>query len=465
MHLTRLGLATSILGMCGAILARPVLADWKDVPSIVASIEEPAFPDRDFAVTDYGARPATEASGDADCKGAIDAAIAACVAAGGGRVVVPVGDWFVKGPIHLRSNVNLHLERGATLRFSTEPADYLPTVFTRFEGTELQNYSPLIYAIDQENIALTGQGTLDGQAGSTAWWPWKGKWGGEVDHGWKPGDPDQTAAVKRLGELADAGTPPAERKFGEGARLRPSFVQPYRCRRVLISGVTIINAPMWMLNPVLCHSVTVRGVTVRSHGPNNDGCNPESCQGVLIEHCTFDTGDDCIAIKSGRNADGRRLGVPSEKIVIRYCTMRDGHGGVTLGSEMSGGVRDVYVEHCEMSSPRLERAIRLKSNSLRGGFLENLYVRNVQVGEVSDAVLHIDLRYTGETGDFPPTIRNLHLDQITSKKSKRSLCLLGIAEAPMEGIVISNSRFENVEKPSIIEHVRSLTLENVMQPE
>ena len=461
MHLTRLGLATALLNLLGAILAPPTRADWDDVPGLVASIEAPSFPDRDFAITAYGAKP----GGDADCKGAIDAAIKACVDAGGGRVVIPTGDWLVKGPIHLRSNVNLHLERGATLRFSTEPDDYLPAVFTRFEGTELQNYSPLVYAIDQENIALTGEGTLDGQAGPAAWWPWKGKWGGGIDHGWKPGDPDQTAAVKRLGELADAGTPPAERKFGEGARLRASFVQPYRCRRVLIEGVTITNAPMWMLNPVLCQSVTIRDVTVRSHGPNNDGCNPESCHGVLIENCTFDTGDDCIAIKSGRNADGRRLGVPSEQIVIRHCTMRDGHGGVTLGSEMSGGVRDVYVEECEMSSPRLDRAIRLKSNSLRGGFLENLYVRNVRVGEVSDAVLHIDLRYTGETGDFPPTIRNLQLDQITSKQSKRSLCLLGIADAPMEGIVISNSRFENVEKPSVIEHVKCLTLKNVTQPE
>ena len=195
---------------------------------------------------------------------------------------------------------------GATLKFSADPQHYLPAVFTRFEGTELLNYSPLVYALDQENIALTGEGTLDGQAGPGAWWPWKGKWGGEVDHGWRQGDPDQTAAVKRLGKLADAGTPPAERQFGDGHRLRPNFVQPYRCRNVLIEGVTFVNSPMWILNPVLCKNVTIRGVTVDSHGPNNDGCDPESCRDVLIEKCTFDTGDDCIAIKSGRNADGRR---------------------------------------------------------------------------------------------------------------------------------------------------------------
>ena len=461
MHLTRLGFIVCALIAWGANSSQFAYADWDAVPAVEAAIEATSFPDRDFSIVDCGGK-----AGDKfDCKGAIHSAIDACVEAGGGRVVIPAGEWTVNGPIHLRSNVNLHLQRGATLRFSTKPADYLPTVFTRFEGTELQNYSPLIYAIDQENIALTGEGTLDGQAGPTAWWPWKGKWGGEVDHGWRPGDPDQTADVKRLCEMADAGESPAARRFGDGSRLRSSFVQPYRCRRVLIEGVTITNAPMWILNPVLCQSVTIRGVTVRSHGPNNDGCNPESCRGVLIENCTFDTGDDCIAIKSGRNADGRRLGVPSEQIIIRHCTMRDGHGGVTLGSEMSGGVRDVYVEECEMSSPRLDRAIRLKSNSLRGGYLENLYVRNVRVGEVSDAIIHIDLRYSGETGDFPPIIRNLHLDNITSEKSKRSLCLLGIPEAPMDTIVVSNSRFANTAKPSVIEHVKRLTFENVMQPE
>jgi polygalacturonase len=461
MQLIRLGVLAFLAAACWI---RPALAEsegWEALPKILASIELPTFPDRDFLIVDHGA----VSGGETDCKPAIDAAIDACAKAGGGRVVVPAGEWRVDGPIHLRSNVNLHVARGATLKFSADPRHYLPAVFTRFEGTELHNYSPLVYALDQENVALTGEGTLDGQAGPGAWWPWKGKWGGEVDHGWEPGDPDQTAAVARLGKLADAGTPPAERQFGDGGRLRPSFVQPYRCRRVLIEGVTIVNSPMWILNPVLCESVTIRGATVDSHGPNNDGCNPESCRNVLIERCTFDTGDDCIAVKSGRNADGRRLNRPSENIVVRDCTMRDGHGGVTLGSEMSGGIRNVFVEECEMSSPRLERAIRLKSNSLRGGFLENLFVRNVRVGEVSDAVIHVDLRYFGETGDHPPVVRNLQLDNVTSQKSKRPLFLLGTAESPIRNVVISNSEFAKAAKPSVLEHVESLHLENVTQPE
>ena len=178
---------------------------------------------------------------------------------------------------------------------------------------------------------------------------------------------------------------------------------------MLIEGVTFTNSPMWIINPVLCENVTVRGVTVDSHGPNNDGCDPESCRNVLIEDCVFDTGDDCIAIKSGRNADGRRIGVPSENIIIRDCQMKDGHGGVVLGSEMSGGIRNVFVENCEMDSPNLDRAIRLKSNSLRGGYLENLFVRNVKVGQVADAVVRINLNYDKDRGEHPPTVReHLH---------------------------------------------------------
>ena len=241
-------------------------------------------------------------------------------------------------------------------------------------------------------------------------------------------------------------------------------MQPYRCKNVLIEGVTIVGSPMWEIHPVLCENVTVRGVTVDSHGPNNDGCNPESCRNVLIENCTFDTGDDCIAIKSGRNADGRRLDTPSENIIVRGCTMRDGHGGVTLGSEMSGGIRNVFVEDCQMSSPNLDRAIRLKSNSRRGGYLENLFVRNIEVGEVKEAVLHIELGYMKETGDYNPTVHNIYLDHVSSKKSKHPLVLLGIEAAPIENVVLTNCTFANASKPSVLEHVGSLVMKNVTQP-
>ena len=443
-------IAWCFLACWAGTLPVPTRADeatqaWQALPSLLAQIKPPSFPDRDFPITEFGAK----GDGKTDCRAALDKAIEACVAAGGGRVVAPAGRWLVKGPIHLKSNVNLHVAEGATILFSTDPKDYLPVVFTRFEGTEVMNYSPLIYAFEQENIAVTGEGTLDGQANDERWWPWKGNGGGDIT---------------RLCEMADAGKPPAERVFGEGSRLRPNFLQPYRCKNVLVEGVTIVNSPMWEIHPVLCENVTVRGVTVDTHGPNNDGCNPESCRNVLIENCTFDTGDDCIAIKSGRNADGRRLGVPSENIVVRGCTMKDGHGGVVLGSEMSGGIRNVFVEDCYMSSPNLDRAIRLKSNSRRGGYLENLYVRNVRVGEVKEAVLHIDLRYFQETGEHNPVVRNLYMENVSSEKSRRPLFFLGLEAAPIQNVVIANCTFKNAERPSVIEFVDRLVLKNVQQP-
>jgi unsaturated rhamnogalacturonyl hydrolase len=263
--------------------------------------------------------------------------------------------------------------------------------------------------------------------------------------------------------MGEDGIPVAERVFGAGHYLRPNFVEPYRCRNVLIEGVTFTNSPMWVLHPVLCENVTIRGVTVDSHGPNSDGCDPESCRDVLIENCTFDTGDDCIAIKSGRNADGRRLAAPSENIIIRGCSMKDGHGGVVLGSEMSGGIRNVFVEDCRMDSPNLDRAIRLKSNSLRGGFLENLFVRNVDVGQVKEAVVRINLRYEDGVGEHYPIVRNIHIENLTSNKSGRPFYLVGLDKAKIENVVIENCTFKNAARPSVFEHVGVLTLRNFRQ--
>jgi polygalacturonase len=426
---------------------------WDLLPIILANIKEPTFPDKDFSITDFGAKP----DGESDSKPGIDKAIEACVAAGGGRVVIPQGKWLVNGPIHLKSNVNLHFAEGSTVLFSNDPAHYLPVVFTRFEGTELMNYSPLIYAFEQQNVAVTGKGKLDGQASNGKWWNWKGQGGGTTKL-------DQTADIAALTKQADAGMPATERKYGEGHRLRPSFLQFYRCENVLIEGITVTNSPMWLVHPVLCNNIIIRDYTAESHGPNNDGCNPESSRNVLIEGCRFDTGDDCIAIKSGRNAEGRRINVPSENIIVRDCDMADGHGGVVLGSEMSGGIRNVFVENCRMDSPQLDRAIRLKSNLLRGGFLENLYVRNIEVGEVKEAVLHIDLEYMGEKGEFPPTVHNLFLENVTSKKSNMPLYLVGIQGHPIENVHIRNCVFSGAKRASAFEHVGKMTFENVTQP-
>jgi polygalacturonase len=218
---------------------------------------------------------------------------------------------------------------------------------------------------------------------------------------------------------------------------------------------------MWEINPVLCTNVTVRGVRVESHGPNNDGCDPESCRDVLIEDCDFDTGDDCIAIKSGRNADGRRVGVPSENIVVRGCRMRDGHGGVTIGSEISGGVRNVFVERCTMDSPNLDRALRFKNNALRGGVLEHVYMRDVTVGQVADAVLSIDLHYEeGQNGPFTPVVRHVEVRGVTSRKSEYGLYMRAYEGSEISDVRVVDCRFDGVAKGNVTDGVRGLAYRN-----
>lgn len=432
--------------------ARPVKAEgWDRVPEILARIKPPVFQDREFDITKYGAR----SGGKEICTQAIRSAVAACAAAGGGRVVVPAGR-FLTGPVHLDSNVNLHLMRGATLAFSQNPADYLPAVLTRFEGTELMNYSPFIYAFERQNVAITGEGTLDGQADNAHWWPWKGS----ADFGWTRGAPSYTIARQRLLAMAEQGTPVAQRVFGDGDYIRPNFIQPYRCQNVLIEGVTILNSPMWEIHPVLCRNVTVRGITINTLGPNNDGCDPESCRDVLIERCVFNTGDDCIAIKSGRNADGRRLHAPSEDIIVRECEMRDGHGGVTIGSEISGDCRNVFAYNCRMDSPRLDRALRLKNNAMRGGVLEHIYMRDVTVGQVADSILSIDFSYEeGAKGDFKPVARDVEVRNVTSRKSTYGVYLRGFSNAPIENIRVIDCKFADVAKGNVTENVNGLTFE------
>ena len=426
---------------------------WARVPEILRRVKPPVFPKRDYDVTKYGAA----GDGRADCTEAFRKAVAACNKAGGGRVVVPAGT-FLTGPIHLLSNVNLHVSEGATVRFSRNPKDYLPLVFTRWEGMELMNYSPFVYAFGQKNVAVTGAGTLDGNSDDEHWWPWKG----QARHGWKKGGPNQAKARKSLEEMTEAGVPVARRVFGEGHYLRPQFIQPYRCTNVLIEGVTVRSSPMWEINPVLCTNVTVRGVRVQSHGPNNDGCNPESCKDVLIEGCYFDTGDDCIAVKSGRNADGRRLAVPTENVVIRDCTMKDGHGGITVGSEISGGVRNLFAEDCRLDSPNLDHALRVKNNAMRGGLLEDLYFRNIQVGQVAHAVITIDFNYEeGAKGRFTPVVRDFVVENLRSGRSKHALDVQGFENAPIYGLRLKDCTFENVERGSVVANLKNPAFENV----
>jgi polygalacturonase len=335
-----------------AALISPTMAGWEQVDEILSRVNPPQFSDKDFNVTDFGA----VTDGKTDCTEAFKKAITAASEAGGGRVIVPAGE-FLSGAIHLKSNVNLYLLDGAVIKFSTDPNMYMPAVYSRWEGVECMNYSPLVYAYEQQNIAITGEGTLDGRSG---------------DDNWRRFAKMQEKDREKLFEYGQKGIPVEQRTFGGGTKLRPNMIQFYKCKNVLIEGVTIKNSPMWHIHPVLSQNITIKDVKVVGYGPNNDGCDPESCKDVFIQSCYFDTGDDCIAIKAGRNNDGRRVNVPTENVVIQNCHMKNGHGGVVIGSEMTGGVRSIFTENCIMDSANLDQAIRVKTNSVRGGFVENV---------------------------------------------------------------------------------------------
>lgn len=430
-------------------------AGWVKMQEIINSIKEPVFKNKTYNVRDFGA----VADGKTSNTAAFKKAIQRCTQDGGGVVMVPAGKYFT-GAIHLESNINLHLQQGAEILFSTNPADY-PIVHTSWEGTELMNYSPLVYAYKKTNVAITGKGTLNGQASEDNWWPWAGK-----GYGFKKGMPSQADPLNRdrLVQMAEDGVPVSERIFGDGHYIRPSFIQFFDCKNVMLKDIKIIDAPFWIIHPIKCTDVIVDGLTITSHGPNNDGCDPEYCKNVIIRNCSFNTGDDCIAIKSGRDADGRRVNIPSENIVVQNCKMFDGHGGVTMGSEISAGVRNVYVDNCDMDSPELDRAIRLKSNTRRGGFVENVYVRNVRVGQVKESVLGIDMFYSihgNQTGNYLPRVQNIFLENITVKNGgKYGILAKGVKAAPITNITFRNVTIDKVSQEYLIENVENLQFIN-----
>lgn len=427
---------------CATEKSNDPTAAWAQVPAILKQIVPPQFPARQFVVTNYGA----VADGSHDCSEAFQKAISACSGAGGGSVVVPEGT-FLTGPIHLQDNVNLHLDKGATIRFSTNPDNYLPVVFTRFEGTEVMNYSPLIYAFEKTNIAVTGEGALDGQASDTVWHDWA-----------------HSSDPKRLVEMGNQGIPTEQRVFGKGHHLRPNFVEPVRCQNVLISGVTILNSPMWVLSPVYCTNVTVRNVTVKTKGPNTDGCDPDSCTDVLIEGCTFSDGDDCIAIKSGRDRDGQRVNIPCRNLIVRDCHFEAGHGGIALGSETSGGIENVFGENCNFDSPDLEMALRFKTNPARGGYIQNAFIRNCSIKTAQFGV-HMTLRYGSSgamNGQSVPIIRNVHIQECTFfNLTKRPIFIEGWSpENQITDVSIVGCNFLNAAQDSLVTNASNIDLSN-----
>ena len=446
---------------------------------IESRIVAPTFKDKTYNVKKYGASPKADA---AKNQKAINKAIEKCSKAGGGKVVIPAGT-YQTGAIRLLSGVNLEIQKDARIVFAFQPELY-PNVVTRWEGLDCINYSPCIYAYKAQNIAITGEGTIDGNGSNDTWW----QWNGNPRFGFKEGitkecqnripykgiakyeknaEGNMLSNRQALQKMMDDGVPTEQRVFGMGHGLRPQLLNLVSCENILIEGVQMVHSPFWVMHPLFSKNITIRKVTVTNEGPNGDGCDPESCEDVLIEDCIFHTGDDCIAIKSGRNADGHRTPIPSQNIIVRRCVMEDGHGGVVLGSETSAGVRNVFAEDCKMDSPNLDRVLRIKTNSCRGGVTENIYMRNIEVGECKRSVMRINLNYEPSEPSpriYIPTVRNVYMENVTSQKSKYGIRIDGLEkDAQIYDIYVKNCSFNGVTDAPILYSGRSkdIYIENV----
>ncbi|UEM07302.1 glycoside hydrolase family 28 protein (plasmid) [Skermanella rosea] len=419
--------------------AQSTPADWTMAGEIVGKIRPPSIPDRDYAVTAFGA----SGDGKQDARPAILAAIEQASREGGGRVVLPKGVWLSKGPIHLKSRIDLHLAEGATLLFGPDAANYLPEVKTRWEGTELMGYSPLIYARDVEDVAITGKGTIDGNAASEF-------------HGWKAKEkPDQLA----LRQMGISGVPVEQRRFGGGHFLRPSMIQFFGAKRVLLEDYTLKNSPFWVNHLVYTDHAIVRGLNVDSHMANNDGIDVDSSTYVLIEKNVFRTGDDSVVVKSGRDLDGRQIGRPSEYVVVRNNDL-GGEDGIALGSEMSGDIRHVFFDDNVLRKGA--SAIRFKGNLDRGGVVEHIRVRNMAV-ESFDTLFWFQLNYPGELGgNFPPVYRDIVFENFTVEKVGTVFDAHGPEAAPLRDVLLKNVTIAAAEKPLVVENVEGLRFENVL---
>lgn len=557
---------------------------WQRAQAIVDRFAKPwTFPDRDFVVTEFGAKTCelspvrswisheeqvmldSPKAGSFDCYAAFAAAIQACHQAGGGRVIIPKGTWYCAGPIVLLSNVHVHLQAGAHIYFSNQPEDFAKygsvdcgangrLVISRWQSNDCLNYSPMVYAFGQTNIALTGEdwtSILDGQGGvpfndgGDCWWTWKGKQktinsvGQDGTPNYKAGkmsentvnplnakaladivtiSAEEAALIQGEGDrwradgaylpaLSEARVPLAKRVFGKGHYLRPPMIQLIGCDRVWLQGYQVRNTPFWQHHPVNCRDILIRKVLAKSHGPNSDGFDPEACENVLVDACTFDSGDDCIAIKAGKNRD-TQYG-PSRHIVIQNCTMQSGHGAVTLGSEMAGGIEHVYAqnllfENMHWATNPLNTAIRLKTNLNRGGFLRNFYVRNVRipngvqtspsfyaslpgspiasrtVASAAGAVVTFDCDYAPVADNVrirPPEVRDVHISNVTvgNVKSKtgqhscyQAIVILGPVASDYNGpqpmptvLPVRNVVIENCDFGDPVNQAQTMYLYNV----
>ncbi|HEX3797093.1 MAG TPA: glycoside hydrolase family 28 protein [Verrucomicrobiae bacterium] len=394
------------------------------------------------------------ADGQTLCTDAIRQAIAAANSRGGGTIFFPAGV-FLTGPIHLQSHITLFLDSGCLLKFSTNFDDYLPMVPSRWEGIEVTNFSPLIYAQNAEDIAIRGRGTLDGQG--EAWWKHMSQVRASRN------DAERDKWQQEFAHLNPHPLVAENYKTLQMGFMRPPFFQPYNCTNVLVEGVTLINSPFWTVTPLYCENVTVEAVIIHNPvSPNTDGINPDSCQNVHISNCHISVGDNCIAIKSGRDADGRRVGRPAEDYTISNCTMADGHGGLVIGSEMSGGVKNITIANCIFDGT--DRGIRITSARGRGGVVEDVRINNIVMRNIHNEAVIITTFYESSDvepfSERTPVFRNIRLSGLTGD-AKIAGDLSGLDEMPLDGISFSDVKLDTTTGLTI-KDARNISLHNVI---
>lgn len=408
--------------------------------AILAQIVAPQTPSTSISVTDLGA------VGDSitDNKPAFDVALEkAKTTKGGLKIIVPPGIYRINGPLHLVSGVCLHLEEGARLKFSGEPAHFLPVVKTSWEGTFLYNYSPMIYAYGVENVMITGKGIIDGNASATF-------------STWRQLQKDDQQLSRTMNHKETA---LEERIFGEGHFLRPQLVQFFNSKNILIEGVHITNSPFWCVHLLQSENITIRGISFNAKNVNNDGIDPEYSRNILIEEVNFDNGDDNVAIKAGRDYEGRKTATPTENIIIRNNKFKGLHA-VVIGSEMSAGVQNVFIENNSFAG-YCKRGIYLKSNPDRGGFMRNIHVRNLELDEVED-LFYVTSHYHGEGSGFTTIIEDLYIDSVSCRKARNGgIVIQGFPEEKVRNISFNNIRIDSVKVAVSVNHVENIRFSNV----
>ncbi len=453
-----------------------------DMPEVIL----PTFPDREVTLTDFGAK----GDGTTDNTDAFRRAIDSLAERGGGHLIVPAGVWLT-GPIVFRSHIDLHLERGALILFSPEKERY-PLVETVFEGLDTRRCQSPISGRNLENIAITGEGTIDGSG--EVWRPLKrnktteSHWKSTIARGGVFKRPDYwfpSAGALRGDTISDMNVPrnlkTEEEWLAVKDFLRPVMVSFIECRNVLLEGVLFENSPCWCLHPLMCENVVIDGISVRnpSYAQNGDGLDLESCRNVLIVDSSFDVGDDGICIKSGKDEDGRRRNRPTENVIINNCRVFKGHGGFVVGSEMSGGVRNIWVSDCQFLGTDV--GLRFKSRRGRGGIVENIWIENIIMSDILTDSFSFNLHYGGrsaletlEAGETnthiqseqhpvteeTPIFRNIHIKDIVSYQARNAMTFRGLPEMNISDVLLENititSRFG-----ATFEDCRNIVMKNV----